>query len=98
MDDLKSRIKEAEKELEEKQKVLYPPKAITLNELHGSVSGATRRSLNPGRDLNVVLSLGTSAQTNLVLEDKSLAYLTQERKKPSTSYGTRRANFRSTGP
>ena len=99
IEDLQTRIKQAEFELEEKQRVintaLMVPKSITLRELHGCKSGTTRHSMNAGRDLNVVLTIGGSVQSNLTKDEKSLAYLTQDRKKPGTSYGTRtRANFR----
>ena len=70
------------------------PKSITLNELHGCKSGTTRHSMNAGRDLNVVLTIGGSVQSNLNKVERSLAYLTQERKKPGTSYGTRGRSHR----
>ena len=94
IEDLTARIKNAEKDFQDQQKrinsSLFVPKSITLNELHNCKSGTTR-SVNPGRDLNVVLTNASpSGNLDVENEDKVMPFASQERKKPSTSYGTRR--------
>ena len=71
-----------EKQLTIKSQLMVP-KSITLNELHGTMSGSHKKSM--GRDLNVVLSIGGSATSNFDdSQPQSLTYLTHERKRPTT--------------